>query len=107
MIGDDACTTFVELLKRILDIISDMEKSRGRGELSSKKNFPKIKTGKLSKQHFEKLQKAGAEFKFVTVPAEKLSEIEETVRRMGGRLGTITMQLLPFPQVSLICSIWQ
>ena len=84
MIGDDACTTFVELLKRILDIISDMEKSRGRGELSYKKNFPKIKTGKLSKQHFEKLQKAGAEFKFVTVPAEKLSEIEETVRRMGG-----------------------
>lgn len=84
MIGDDACTTFVELLKRILDIISDMEKSRGRGELSSKKNFPKIKTGKLSKQHFEKLQRAGAEFKFVTVPAEKLSEIEETVRRMGG-----------------------
>lgn len=84
MIGDDACTTFVELLKRILDIISDMEKSRGRGEISSKKNFPKIKTGKLSKQHFEKLQRAGAEFKFVTVPAEKLSEIEETVRRMGG-----------------------
>lgn len=84
MIGDDACTTFVELLKRILDIISDMEKSRGRGELSSKKQFPKIKTGKLSKQHFEKLQKAGAEFKYITVPAEKLPEIEEAVRRMGG-----------------------
>lgn len=84
MIGDDACTTFVELLKRILDIISDMEKSRGRGELSYKKNFPKIKTGKLSKQHFEKLQKAGAEFKYITVPAEKLSEIEKTVRKMGG-----------------------
>ena len=84
MIGDDACTTFVELLKRILDIISDMEKSRGRGELSSKKNFPKIKTGKLSKQHFEKIQRAGAEFKFVTVPAEKLSEIEKTVKKMGG-----------------------
>ena len=26
MIGDDACSTFVELLKRILDIVSDIEK---------------------------------------------------------------------------------
>ena len=40
--------------------------------------------GKLSKQHFEKLQKAGAEFKYITVPAEKLPEIEKTVRKMGG-----------------------
>lgn len=84
MIGDDACSTFVELLKRILDIVSDIEKEKRRGEAYQKKDTPKIKIGKLSKSNFAKLQKAGADFKFVTVPANKLAEIEETVKKMGG-----------------------
>lgn len=84
MIGDDACSTFVELLKRILDIVSDIEKEKRRGEGYQKKETPKIKVGKLSKSNFAKLQKAGADFKFVTVPANKLAEIEETVKKMGG-----------------------
>lgn len=84
MIGDDACSTFVELLKRILDIVSDIEKEKRRGEAYQKKDTPKIKVGKLSKANFAMLQKAGADFKFVTVPANKLAEIEETVKKMGG-----------------------
>ncbi len=84
MIGDDACSTFVALLKSILDIVSSIEKEKNRANAAKKPDVPKIKVGKLSKQHFEKLQRAGAEFKFVTVPAEKLSEIEKTVRKMGG-----------------------
>lgn len=84
MIGDDACSTFVELLKRILDIVSDIEKEKRRGEGYQKKDTSKIKVGKLSKSNFAKLQKAGADFKFVTVPANKLAEIEETVKKMGG-----------------------
>lgn len=84
MIGDDACSTFVELLKRILDIVSDIEKEKRRGEGYQKKDTPKIKVGKLSKANFAKLQKAGADFKFVAVPANKLAEIEETVKKMGG-----------------------
>lgn len=84
MIGDDACSTFVELLKRILDIVSDIEKEKRRGEGYQKKDTPKIKVGKLSKSNFAKLQKAGADFKFVTVPANRLAEIEETVKKMGG-----------------------
>lgn len=84
MIGDDACSTFVELLKRILGIVSDIEKEKRRGEGYQKKDTPKIKVGKLSKSDFAKLQKAGADFKFVTVPANKLAEIEETVKKMGG-----------------------
>lgn len=84
MIGDDACSTFVELLKRILDIVSDIEKEKRRGEGYQKKDTPKIKVGKLSKSNFAKLQKAGADFKFVTVPANKLAEMEETVKKMGG-----------------------
>lgn len=84
MVSDDACTAFVELLKRILDIINDIEKEKRRGEAYQKKDTPKIKVGKLSKANFAKLQKAGADFKFVTVPANKLAEIEETVKKMGG-----------------------
>ena len=84
MIGDDVCSTFVALLKSILDIVSSIEKEKNRANAAKKPNVPKIKVGKLSKQHFEKLQKAGAEFKYITVPAEKLSEIEKTVRKMGG-----------------------
>ena len=84
MIGDDACSTFVEILKRILDIVSDIEKEKRRGEGYQKKDTPKIEVGKLSKVNFAKLQKAGADFKFVTVPANKLVEIEETVKKMGG-----------------------
>lgn len=84
MIGDDACSTFVELLKRILDIVSDIEKEKHRGEGYQKKDTPKIKVGKLSKSDFAKLQKAGADFKFVTVPANKLPEIEKTIKKIGG-----------------------
>lgn len=84
MIGDDACSTFVALLKSILDIVSSIEKEKNRANAAKKPDVPKIKVGELSKQHFEKLQKAGAEFKYITVPAEKLSEIEKTVRKMGG-----------------------
>ena len=84
MIGDDACSTFVELLKRILDIVSDIEREKHRGGGYQKKDTPKIKVGKLSKSNFAKLQKVGADFKFVTVPANKLPEIEETIKKMGG-----------------------
>ena len=84
MIGDDACSTFVALLKSILDIVSSIEKEKNRANAAKKPDVPKIKVGKLSKQHFEKLQKAGAKFKYITVPAEKLPEIEKTVRKMGG-----------------------
>ena len=83
MVGDDACSTFVELLKRILDIIGSMEESR-KGAGKVKNQCPKIKYGKLSKQNFAKLQKAGTEFKFVTVPTDKLSDIEANVLKMGG-----------------------
>ena len=39
MIGDDACSTFVELLKRILDIVSDIEKENA-GERAIRRRQP-------------------------------------------------------------------
>lgn len=84
MVSDDACTTFVELLKRILDIINDIEKEKLKGKDFRGKALPKIKAGKLSKAQFKKLQKAGSEFKFVSVPAANLDEVEKNVIKMGG-----------------------
>lgn len=83
MVGDDACTTFIELLKRMMDIFSSMEeRKRNRGVRGAK--APKIKLGKLSKKDFQKLQKAGLDIKYVTVPAEKAAEIEDNLLKMGG-----------------------
>ena len=83
MVGDDACTTFIELLKRMMDIFSSMEE-RKRNQAGKKIKPPKIKLGKLSKSDFRKLQKAGFDIKYVTVPAEKSVEVEENLLKMGG-----------------------
>ena len=83
MVGDDACTTFIELLKRMMDIFSSMEERR-RNQAGKKIKPPKIKLGKLSKSDFRKLQKAGFDIKYVTVPAEKSAEVEENLLKMGG-----------------------
>ena len=83
MVGDDACTTFIELLKRMMDIFSSMEE-RKRNQAGKKIKPPKIKFGKLSKSDFRKLQKAGFDIKYVTVPAEKSAEVEENLLKMGG-----------------------
>ena len=83
MVGDDACTTFIELLKRMMDIFSSMEE-RKRNQAGKKIKPPKIKLGKLSKSDFRKLQKAGFDIKYVTVPAEKSAEVEENLLKMGG-----------------------
>ena len=83
MVGDDACTTFIELLKRMMDIFSSMEE-RKRNQAGKKIKPPKIKLGKLSKSNFRKLQKAGFDIKYVTVPAEKSAEVEENLLKMSG-----------------------
>lgn len=83
MVGDDACTTFIELLKRMMDIFSSMEE-RKRNQAGKKIKPPKIKLGKLSKSDFRKLQKAGFDIKYVTVPAEKSVEVEKNLLKMGG-----------------------
>ncbi|MGN0553782.1 MAG: hypothetical protein ACI4I1_10380 [Oscillospiraceae bacterium] len=79
MIGDDACTTLLQLLKMLLEIIE--KRSNGR-EKSAKP--PKVKVGKLSKRNFKKLMKNGTEMKYVSVPADKLPEIEDALKKLNG-----------------------
>ena len=62
MIGDDACSTFVELLKRILDIVSDIEKEKRRGEGYQKKDTPQDKSRKALKIKFRKAPKGRSRF---------------------------------------------
>lgn len=52
MIGDDACSTFVALLKSILDIVSSIEKEKNRANAAKKPDVPKNKGGKIIKTAF-------------------------------------------------------
>ncbi|MCM1524121.1 MAG: hypothetical protein NC120_06645 [Ruminococcus sp.] len=85
MIGDDACTAFVEILKKLMDIAGDIAKEQKSKAFDKKlTKTPKIKVGRLSKREFNKLQSAGKEFKFMTVSAKDMEKVEETVGKMGG-----------------------
>lgn len=80
MIGDDATSTFIAILLKLLEILRNRENARGRNE----KHTPKIKAGKLTKKQFEKLLKNGVNMKFISVPAAKSAEIEKEIMKYGG-----------------------
>lgn len=84
MLGDDASMAFMELIKRILDILKSVTDGN-RGAVKGKEpKKPKIKIGRLSKKDFNKLRNAGMSFNYVTFPKEKLAELEKTVKELGG-----------------------
>ena len=49
---------------------------------------PKIKTGKLSKKCFKKLQQAGTSFEYLPVPKELMPQFETAMKKMGGTFFT-------------------
>ena len=49
---------------------------------------PKIKTGKLSKKCFKKLQQAGTSFEYLPVPKELMPQFESAMKKMGGTFFT-------------------
>ncbi len=86
MIGDDANIVFIEFLKQLLEIIRNMSSNRNSypKEKNKTPKQPKIKFGSLSKKDFDKLKRAGLDFKYVTLPREKLAELENTAKDIGG-----------------------
>ena len=62
MVGDDACSVCASLIQRLLEFIANMERNRQYNKTPKQPKQPKIKTGKISKKHFNKLQKAGTAF---------------------------------------------
>ncbi len=88
MVGDDACSVCVSLIQKLLEFIANMEKNRQYDRQASKPKTPKIKTGKISKKCFEKLQKSGMNFEYVPVPKEIMPQFEDTMKKMGGTFFT-------------------
>ncbi|MCI7350567.1 MAG: hypothetical protein MSH60_07410, partial [Ruminococcus sp.] len=75
---------FLELIKKILDILKSVSEGN-RGTVKNKApKIPKIKTGKLSKKDFKKLRDSGMNFGYVTIPWEKLALLEKDVKKLGG-----------------------
>ena len=72
MLGDDASMAFMELIKRILDILKAVTDGNRGPVKSGEPKKPKIKIGKLSKKDFTKLRDSGTNFGYVTIPKEKL-----------------------------------
>lgn len=84
MLGDDASMAFMELIKRILDILKSVAEGN-RGPIRSKEpKKPKIKIGKLSKKDFTQLRDSGTNFGYVTIPKDKLAQLEKNVKKLGG-----------------------
>ena len=86
MLGDDASMVFMELIKRLLEIIKTVSDGhyRNSGAKTKQPKKPKIKMGKLSKADFNKLRDSGTNFSYVTLPKEKLADLERDVKRLGG-----------------------
>lgn len=86
MVGDDANIVFIEFLKQLLEIIKIL--SSGKGGIPKDKTKtpkqPKIKFGSLTKKDFDKLKKAGIDFKYITIPKEKVEELKSTAKDIGG-----------------------
>lgn len=84
MLGDDASMAFMELIKRLLDILKSVSDGNRRNVGSKAPKKPKIKIGKLSKGDFAKLSNSGTNFGYVTIPKDKLRQLEKDVKKLGG-----------------------
>lgn len=86
MVGDDANIVFIEFLKQLLEIIRNMSSGKNSfpRDKSKTPKQPKIKFGSLTKKDFNKLKKAGVDFKYITIPKEKLDELKSTAKDIGG-----------------------
>lgn len=84
MLGDDASMAFMELIKRLLDILKSVSEGNKRNVGSKAPKKPKIKIGKLSKGDFAKLSNSGTNFGYVTIPKDKLPQLEKDVKKLGG-----------------------
>ncbi len=88
MVGDDACSVCASLIQKLLEFITNMERNRQYKKDARPPKQPKIKTGKLSKKCFNKLQQAGMSFEYMPVPKELMPQFEAAMKKMGGTFFT-------------------
>ena len=88
MVGDDACSVCASLIQKLLEFISNMERNKQFLKDSQPPKKPKIKTGKLSKKNFEKLQQLGMSFEYLPVSKNLMPQFEAAMKKMGGTFFT-------------------
>lgn len=88
MISDDACSVCASLIQKLLEFITNMERNRQYKKDVRPPKQPKIKTGKLSKKCFNKLQQVGMSFEYMPVPKELMPQFEAAMKKMGGTFFT-------------------
>ena len=88
MVGDDACSVCASLIQKLLEFIANMEHNKQYRKGMKPPKTPKIKTGKLSRKCFKKLQQAGTSFEYLPVPKELMPQFEAAMKKMGGTFFT-------------------
>lgn len=88
MVGDDACSVCASLIQKLLEFIANMERNRQYRKDAKPPKQPKIKTGKLSKKNFEKLQQLGMSFEYLPVSKNLMPQYEAAMKKMGGTFFT-------------------
>ena len=88
MVGDDACSVCASLIQKLLEFIANMERNRQYRKDAKPPKQPKIKTGKLSKKNFEKLQQLGMNFEYLPVSKNLMPQFEAVMKKMGGTFFT-------------------
>lgn len=88
MVGDDACSVCASLIQKLLEFIANMERNKQYRKDAKPPKKPKIKTGKLSKKNFEKLQQLGMNFEYLPVLKNLMPQFEAAMKKMGGTFFT-------------------
>lgn len=88
MVGDDACSVCASLIQKLLEFIANMERNKQYRKDAKPHKKPKIKTGKLSKKNFEKLQQLGMSFEYLPVSKNLMPQFEVAMKKMGGTFFT-------------------
>lgn len=88
MVGDDACSVCASLIQKLLEFIANMERNKQYRKDTKPPKKPKIKTGKLSKKNFEKLQQLGMSFEYLPVSKNLMPQFEAAMKKMGGTFFT-------------------
>ncbi len=88
MVGDDACSVCASLIQKLLEFIANMERNKQYRKDAKPPKKPKIKTGKLSKKNFEKLQQLGMNFEYLPVLKNLMPQFEAAMKKIGGTFFT-------------------
>lgn len=88
MVGDDACSVCASLIQKLLEFISNMERNKQYRKDAKPPKKSKIKTGKLSKKNFEKLQQLGMSFEYLPISKNLMPQFEAAMKKMGGTFFT-------------------